>query len=168
MNIAQIRNIDVANGEGVRVSLFVSGCKFNCFNCFNKEYQNFNYGEKFTDKHIDKLIELLKPRYIKGLSILGGEPMEHPIELHYLLSTIRKFLREDQDIWMWSGYTLGQILLDPDKIKVLRELDILVDGLYVEEKRDLNLRFSGSSNQRIIDVKKTLENEDIILWDPNY
>lgn len=148
MRIAQIRKIDVANGEGVRTSLFVSGCKHNCYNCFNKEYQNFNYGEVFSNKHIKQLQEYLDLSYISGLSILGGEPMEHPKPLKYLLNALK--FRDEQDIWLWSGYTLEQILLDDDKKSLLNYIDVLIDGLYVDKLKDLSLKFRGSSNQRII------------------
>lgn len=162
MNIAQIRNYDVANGEGIRVSLFTYGCYHNCYNCFNKEYQSFNYGNKWTSKnHID-LQELLNNPKIRGLSLLGGEPMEYPKELLQIINNLH--LRDNQDIWMWSGYTLEEIILDKDRLELLKCIDVLVDGLYVEKFKDLSLKFRGSSNQRIIDIQKTLENKKIILY----
>lgn len=165
MNYAQIRENDVANGLGVRVSIFLSGCYFNCFNCFNKEYQNFDFGTPYTTKTSQYIVEHLQPKYIKGLSILGGEPLEHTDELKSLLPYIRQNMRDEQDIWMWSGYKWEDIIQSPDKLDVISYLDILVDGQFKQELKDLNLKFRGSSNQRIIDVQNSLKYDRIILFD---
>lgn len=163
MNIAQIRKYDVANGSGVRVSVFVSGCNFNCYNCFNKQYQDFKYGEPFSVNHIKQIQNELDKDMVGGLSILGGEPMEHVDSLLLLIDNLD--LRDDQDIWLWSGYTYDNILRCKDKSRLLQEIDVLVDGLFVESMKDLTLKFRGSSNQRIIDVRASLLNNDIKLWE---
>lgn len=162
MNIAQIRTNDVANGEGIRVSLFVSGCYFNCYNCFNKEYQDFTYGNRISNADLELLQNELNRPEVRGLSILGGEPMEHSKALLNLLKLLH--FREEQDIWLWSGYTLEKILLNEDKTNLLMEIDVLVDGLFKQELKDLTLKFRGSSNQRIIDVQETLNKKEIIPY----
>ena len=169
MNFASIKNCDIANGIGVRISLFVSGCTHHCKNCFNQEAWDFNYGEKFTSKQEEYIIELLKPDYILGLSLLGGEPME-PQNVKGLLPFITKMkeIYPNKTIWCYSGYTFEQLLdrNDEDTNKLLSYFDVLVDGKFVEELKDISLRFRGSSNQRLIDVQKTLANNNqIILWE---
>lgn len=161
MNIAQIRNYDVANGPGLRVSLFTSGCMHNCFNCFNKEYQNYNYGESFKNKHIEDIQRYLKSERISGLSLLGGEPMDAPIELVKLINSLT--FRKEQDIWLWSGYLFEDIIKDKNKKKLLEKLDVLIDGKFIEAKKDLTLKFRGSSNQRVIDVQKSLDKNKVII-----
>ena len=163
MKYGQIREIDVANGPGIRTSLFVTGCNFNCYNCFNKEYQDFEYGSLFTEYEIDQIIEYLNKPYIKGLSILGGEPMEHPGYLSYLIKAVKPYMNENQDIWVWSGYKFEDILLDPDKVKLLEKIDVLVDGTFQNDKKDLSLKFRGSSNQRIIDVQESIKSKRVIV-----
>jgi anaerobic ribonucleoside-triphosphate reductase activating protein len=172
MNYATIKDFDVANGPGVRVSLFVSGCEHYCKNCFNREAWDFNYGDEFTDKQIDHIIEALKPDYIHGLSLLGGEPM-HPANQGSLLPLVRK-VREtypQKDIWCYTGYDFEKDILqdmclnNPDTKELISLFDIMVDGKFVEELKDLKLRFRGSSNQRIIDVKKSLETGDVVHWE---
>lgn len=169
MNFASIKNCDIANGIGVRISLFVSGCTHHCKNCFNSEAWDFNYGEKFTAKQQEYIKELLKPDYIAGLSLLGGEPME-PQNVKGLLPFIRDLKKSypQKTIWCYSGYTFEQLLArnDADTNELLSYIDVLVDGKFVEELKDISLRFRGSSNQRIIDVKKTLAHDNkIILWE---
>ena len=169
MNFASIKNCDVANGIGVRISLFVSGCTHHCKNCFNSEAWDFNYGEKFTAKQQEYIVELLKPDYIAGLSLLGGEPME-PQNVKGLLPFIRDIIKiyPQKTIWCYSGYTFEQLIdrNDADTNELLSYIDVLVDGKFVEELKDISLRFRGSSNQRIIDVKKTLAHDNkIILWE---
>ena len=157
MNIAQIRPSDIANGSGVRVSIFVSGCKHNCPNCFNKEYQDFSYGKVFDKKDEDKLFDLLSKTEIKGLTLLGGEPMEHPIDLSNMLIRLKNRLDEKslkKDFWIYSGFTLEEICEDEDKLALLKECDILVDGPFIEELKDPSLKFRGSKNQRIIEINK--------------
>lgn len=161
MRYAQIRKHDVANGVGVRTSIFVTGCTHNCFNCFNEEYQDFNYGDLWTNKETDKIIEYLKDDHIKGLSILGGEPMQNSLDLKSILQDIKQCT--DKDIWLWSGYTYEDILKDESKREVLEEIDVLIDGRFIEKDKDLTLKFRGSSNQRIINVKKSLKSRDIVF-----
>ena len=171
MNYATIKNCDVANGSGVRISLFVSGCTHHCKNCFNEEAWDFNYGEEFTDATLNEIIELLEPSYIKGLSLLGGEPLEPQNQLG-LLPLLRKVkeVYPTKDIWCYSGFTLEQI---QDKMvpnlpytkELLSYVDVLVDGKYVEELRNPMLQFRGSSNQRLINLPKTLQENKIVLWE---
>lgn len=160
MKYAQIRKYDVANGLGVRTSIFVTGCTHNCFNCFNKEYQDFDFGETWTERETQKIIEYLNNDHISGLSILGGEPMQNASGLTSIVREIKQY--SNKDIWLWSGYTYEDILKDEDRGKLLNEIDILVDGRFIESKKDLTLKFRGSSNQRVIDVKKSLSLGTII------
>lgn len=162
MRYGQIRKYDVANGIGVRTSIFVTGCTHNCFNCFNREYQDFLAGDIWTDKETDQIIENLKLSNIKGLSILGGEPMENEKDLLTIIKQIKKQIKKD--IWLWSGYTFEDIIQDQDKLALLKEVDILVDGKFVEKLKNLNLKFRGSSNQRIIDVKESLKLGQVVIY----
>lgn len=162
MRYAQIRKYDVANGDGIRSTIFVTGCTHNCHNCFNKEYQDFNFGDKWTDKETRTVIEYLKDSAVKGLTLLGGEPMQN-LELTQVLRDIKKEV--DKNIWIYSGYTFEQIISDPRRLELLKECDVLVDGLFVEELKDLKLKFRGSSNQRIIDVEKSLNKNQVVLYE---
>lgn len=174
MNYAKIRKCDVANGPGVRVSLFVSGCNHHCKNCFNPEAWNFNYGEEFTKKEEDQIIEDLKPDYITGLSLLGGEPFEQKNQ-EGLAPLVSKVKQEypDKKIWCYTGYTfdeqiLGKMVNEEHREttkQMLENIDYIVDGKFVNELKDPKLQFRGSSNQRIIDVKKSLAEDEIVLWD---
>ncbi len=171
MNYATIKRHDVANGPGVRVSLFVSGCTHHCKGCFNAEAWDFSYGQPFTAETEEELIRALSPDYIRGLSLLGGEPFEpcNQVVLAPFLERIRKTFPE-KTVWCYSGYTLEQMqehrLGDAAVTdRMLACIDILVDGEFVEEKKDLNLRFRGSSNQRILDVKKSLSADEPVLWE---
>lgn len=171
MNYATIKPYDVANGPGVRVSLFVSGCTHRCKNCFNQEAWDFNYGEKFTAETENRIIEALKPSYIKGFSLLGGEPFE-PSNQKVLCSVLERIKKEypNKDIWCYSGYSFDKDLLSGRLCdysitkRMLDCIDILVDGEFVEEKKDLTLRFKGSRNQRIIDVPNSMREDKIIRW----
>lgn len=163
MNFAQIRKYDVANGPGIRTTIFVTGCTHKCHNCFNEEYQDFDFGDPWTQKETDEVIEDLKLDEVKGLTILGGEPFQNEVGLLQVLRDIKKEVQKD--IWIFSGYTYEEILKDQDKKKLLEECDVLVDGRFVEALKDLNLRFRGSSNQRIIDVQKSLESNEVVLFD---
>lgn len=163
MNYAVIKPVDVANGPGVRVSLFVSGCTHHCKGCFNAEAWDFSYGQPFTEETQDELLRLLGRDYIEGLTLLGGEPME-PQNQESLLPFIRK-VRErlpEKTVWCFSGYDFEKDILARmiPSSQVTRELvplfDVMVDGRFVEEKRNLRLKFRGSENQRILDVKKSL------------
>ena len=160
MRYNKIRKMDISNGEGIRVSIFMQGCTFNCKNCFNPETHDFKGGKKFTDETIEKVLELCDDEHIAGLSILGGEPM-HPdnIEGTTLLSKRFKEKFPNKNIWVWSGFKFEEYLKDKE---VLKYIDVLVDGQYVDELRDPTLKWRGSSNQRVIDVQKSLEKGSII------
>ncbi len=172
MNYATIKPFDVANGPGVRVSLFVSGCTHHCKGCFNEVAWDFHYGEPFTEETIEYILTLLKPDYIAGLSLLGGEPFELTNQLG-LLPLLRrvKEMYPTKTIWCYSGYLLDADILGKMAVKheetkeLLSYLDVLVDGKFIEEKKNINLRFRGSENQRIILVQDSLRSEKIILWD---
>lgn len=172
MNYATIKKHDVANGPGIRVSLFVSGCTHHCKNCFNPETWDFQYGSAFTEDVQEELFTALEPAYIRGLSLLGGEPME-PANQRALLPFLREFHRRypDKTVWCYSGYVLDEELLKPNRARcectdeMLAMIDVLVDGEYVEELKDLSIRFRGSSNQRLIDVKKTLAAGEVVWWE---
>ncbi len=157
MNYAAIKTTDVANGTGVRVSLFVSGCRRHCKDCFNSETWDFDFGEKFTQDTMDYIIEALSHDYIEGFSLLGGEPFEKENRETVLdiLRTIKEKL-PDKTIWCYSGFTFEELLADGAQ-SILELLDVLVDGAFVAEKKNLRLKFRGSENQRVIDVKKTLK-----------
>lgn len=163
MNFAQIRKYDVANGPGIRTTIFVTGCTHKCPNCFNEEYQDFNFGNPWTHKETDEVIEDLKLDEVKGLTVLGGEPFQNEVDLLQVIRDIKKEVQKE--IWIFSGYTYEEILKDQDKKKLLEECDVLVDGRFVEALKDLSLRFRGSSNQRIIDIKKSLKANKVILFD---
>lgn len=172
MNYATIKPFDVANGPGVRVSLFVSGCTHHCKGCFNEVAWDFHYGEPFTEETIEYILTLLKPDYIAGLSLLGGEPFEFKNQLG-LLPLLRRVKEAypTKNIWCYSGYLfdvdiLGKMAVEHQETKeLISYLDVLVDGKFIEEKKNINLRFRGSENQRVISVKESLRSENIILWD---
>lgn len=162
MNYAKIRKLDVTNGPGIRTTLFVSGCTHNCEGCFNKEQQDFNYGNKFTKETEDEFIQLTKNKQIKGVNILGGEPMQQIMD-DTLLNLLKRIkLETDKLIWLWSGYTFEEIVNNPKRLEILREVDVLIDGKFQADKRDIMLKYRGSSNQRVIDVKKSLEQGNIV------
>lgn len=168
MNYAQIKTHDTADGPGVRVSLFVSGCTHHCKGCFNPETWNFDYGSKFTEQTENMIIEALKPNYIRGLSLLGGEPFEE-VNIQALtpfLEKVRKIYPE-KTIWCYSGYCFEELAVCDYAVRFLEYIDVLVDGEYIEELRNLRLRFRGSSNQRILDVKKSLTEGRAIISEKN-
>lgn len=175
MNYADIKPIDIANGPGVRVSLFVSGCTHKCKGCFNPETWDFDYGNKFTEKVERDLLYYCKKSYIRGISILGGEPL-HPENAIVVSRIIHNFKCEfpEKDVWLYSGYTYEYIL---DYINknidnnltfaykyILNMIDVLVDGPFIEDLKNLNLRFRGSSNQRLIYMKETMITSKVVLW----
>lgn len=171
MNYASIKNCDIANGEGVRVTLFVSGCTNHCENCFQPETWDFNYGQPFTPAVEDKLIEMLRPGFINGLTLLGGEPME-PQNQRALLPFLRRVRRElpQKTIWAFSGFTWEELNTPGSHPccevtpELLTLLDVLVDGRFVQALYNISLRFRGSSNQRLIDVPQTLAAGHIVPW----
>jgi len=172
MNYATIKWADVANGPGVRVSLFVSGCTHHCPGCFNQEAQDFAYGQPFTGAEEEKILAALAPAHIKGLSLLGGEPFE-PDNQRALLPFLRRVKGQfpGKEVWCYSGYTLdGELWWDSRARcectdELLSLIDILVDGPFIEAQKDLNLRFRGSSNQRILNVPASLAAHSPVLWD---
>ena len=171
MNYAEIKTCDIANGPGVRVSLFVSGCTHRCKGCFNEIAWDFEYGKEFDEKTMDRLIEALRPDYVRGLTLLGGEPMEYRNQLG-LLPFVRRVRAElpQKDIWCFSGYLFDAQVRDEmckkweETRELLSYIDVMVDGKFVEELKDITLRFRGSSNQRIIDVKESLATGNVVLW----
>ena len=171
MNYGSLRGTDIATGEGVRVTLFVSGCTHHCKNCFNPETWDFCYGKPFTKEVEDEVIKLLEPDYIQGLTLLGGEPMEPKNQeaLLPLVKRVREVYGNKKNIWCYTGYTLDRDLLGESRAKcehtreLLENLDVLVDGPFVEDLKNLTLKFRGSSNQRIINVPETLKTNEIVL-----
>ena len=161
MRYNKIRKMDIADGPGVRVSIFMQGCSFNCKNCFNKDTHDFCGGKEFTDETIDRVLELCEKDHIEGLSILGGEPM-HPKNIEGTTKLAKAFKEKfpNKNLWAWSGFLFDQDLKDKE---VLNYLDTLVDGQYVDELRDPTLKWKGSSNQRVINVQESLRNNDIVL-----
>lgn len=163
MNYGAIKKTDIANGPGVRVSLFVSGCTHRCKGCFNQETWDFGYGNPFTDDTQRELLEALSPSYIAGLSVLGGEPFEpqNQRELLPFLQKVRELL-PSKSIWVYSGYLFDTELLGESRARcevtdeILQLIDVIVDGEFIEEQKNIMLRFKGSENQRIIDVKRSL------------
>ena len=172
MNYADIKLFDVANGTGVRVSVFVSGCTHHCKNCFNPDTWDFGYGKPFTDVEINHIIDSCKEDYIAGLSLLGGEPMEY-MNQEVLFPFLKKVKERfpEKSIWCFTGYVYEKDILHrmipkwKYSKKMLEQIDYLVDGPFVMEKKNISLKFRGSSNQRIIDVKKTLETGEVVLWE---
>lgn len=172
MNYAAIKKYDVANGPGVRVSLFVSGCTHHCPGCFNPETWDFNYGKPFDSDVINDILQAMEPSYIHGFTLLGGEPFEYKNQQGLLpLLKEMKARFPHKDIWCFSGYTFDEDILGdmvnkwPETKEMLSYIDVLVDGEFVMDKKDLTLRFRGSSNQRIIKVQESLKENTIILWD---
>lgn len=170
MHYGTIKTHDIANGIGVRVSLFVSGCTNRCSGCFNEETWDFNYGEAFTKESEDTILNALQPNYIRGLTILGGEPFE-PSNQRGLLPLIHRVKERypDKDIWMYTGFVLEDLLPSGKRYcevtdDILNSIDVLVDGKFELTQLDITLRFRGSRNQRLIDMRKTREQKRIIEW----
>ena len=172
MNYATIKNRDIANGPGVRVSLFVSGCTHHCKGCFNAVAWDFDYGQPFTEQTMDSILEMLEPSFVKGITLLGGEPFE-PQNQPDLVQLLRKIKAKypEQSVWAFSGYLFDKDILpgnlgDPAITReFLSYVDVLVDGRFEEDKRDLTLRFRGSSNQRLINVPASLQQGQVVLWE---
>lgn len=172
MNYAEIKKCDVANGPGVRVSLFVSGCTHHCKECFNPETWDFNYGREFTDNTEEEIIKYMEPEYIKGLTLLGGEPLEH-CNQQGLLPLLRKVkqIYPEKNIWCFTGYDFerdvtGHMLGEWEETKeMLSYIDVMVDGEFMADKKDLNLVFKGSSNQRTIMVQESMKCGEIVYWE---
>lgn len=172
MYYADIKKADVANGVGVRVSVFVSGCTHHCKNCFNEQAWDFHYGNEFTEREIEKVVNLMDHSYVSGLTLLGGEPFEH-VNQQGLLPLVKKVKEKfpNKNIWCYSGYTFEKDIIErmckewKETPELLSYIDVLVDGEFQEDKKDIKLKFRGSSNQRIIDVKKSLKNNKTVLFD---
>lgn len=172
MNFGEIKTNDIANGEGVRTSLFVSGCRHHCKNCFNQETWDFSFGEPFTEKTMESIFKSCEPYWVNGLSLLGGEPFEpenQKVLLPFLIMFKERF--PDKTVWCYSGFTIEEIsgkkesrAFTPISNEMLSNIDVLVDGPFVDAKKDITLVFRGSSNQRVIDVKKTLKDKKIALY----
>ncbi|GGL52575.1 anaerobic ribonucleoside-triphosphate reductase activating protein [Sporolactobacillus putidus] len=164
MNYADYKKFDFLNGTGIRHSLFVSGCHFHCKGCWNAVAWNPRFGEPYTDKFEDQIIaDLNQPDVrVQGLSLLGGEPFDHPTTLTHLVKRVNREC-QGKDIWCWTGFRFEHLLEDPERREMLNHLDVLVDGQFDIAKRNLKLKFRGSSNQRVIDVKKSLENKKVVL-----
>lgn len=171
MYYGEIKKCDIANGEGVRVSLFVSGCTHHCKGCFNPETWNFCFGREYTSETEEYILELLSKPYIKGFSLLGGEPFE-PCNQRVLLSLLKKIkqLYPEKSIWCYTGYLFDEELLSESRARcdvtddMLKLIDVLVDGRFQEELKDITLAYKGSSNQRIIDVQQSLQSNTVVLY----
>ena len=171
MNYASIKSLDVANGEGIRVSLFVSGCTHHCPECFNSEAWDFGYGKEYTAETEERILSLLAKEQIAGLSLLGGEPFE-PCNQRVLVKLLRRVKERfpEKNVWCYTGYLYDEELKKKSRARcevtdeMLSMIDILVDGEFVASKKNLKLRFRGSSNQRIIDLNKTRQTGSIVIW----
>ena len=175
MYYAEIKTCDIANGPGIRVTLFVSGCTHRCQNCFNEETWDFKYGSLFTADTENELINALRPAYVKGLTLLGGEPLERSNQ-QGLLPFIRRVKKElpEKDIWCYTGYIFERDILEKmcaeweETKELLSYIDVLVDGEFVQALKDLGLRFRGSSNQRIINLPESLRTGETVLWEDTF
>ncbi len=162
MRYNKIRKMDISNGPGVRVSIFMQGCAFKCFNCFNPETHDFNGGKEFNDDTINKVLELCEKDYIVGLSILGGEPL-HPLNIEGTTKLAKLFKAKfpNKTLWVWSGFLFDRDLKDKE---VMKYIDVLVDGQYKDELHDFLLKWRGSENQRVIDVQESLKKNKVVLY----
>lgn len=163
MRYNKIRKMDIADGPGVRVSIFMQGCTFNCKNCFNPETHDFAGGKEFTDTTIDRVLELCENENVEGLSILGGEPM-HPKNIEGTTKLAKAFKEKypNKNLWIWTGFLFDKDLHGKD---ILNYVDVIVDGQFKEELKDPRLKWRGSSNQRVIDVQKSLMNQKIVSYE---
>lgn len=172
MHYGEIKNCDIANGPGVRISLFVSGCTNHCKNCFQPQTWDFKYGNPFTKETESKILDMLTPSYINGLTVLGGEPFE-PSNQRVLYPFLKRVAEQypQKNIWMFSGFTFEELRRNGSHPRcevtddILSLIDVLVDGRYDEALKNLSLKFRGSSNQRLIDIKATLSENKIVLWE---
>ena len=167
MHYAKIKRFDIANGVGIRTSVFVSGCSNKCKGCFNQELWDKDYGQEFTDETIKEILDSIDKPYIDGLSILGGGPLEYyNLEMvNKLIVEFRKRFGFNKSIWMWTGYLLEDIINDDRRWEVVRKLDYLVDGPFIQKKKNLKLKYRGSENQRIIDMQNSQTFNTLILKD---
>lgn len=164
MRYFKIRRLDVTNGPGVRVTLFVTGCSHKCPGCFNEELQDFEAGKIWDSKSRDEIIENLQNPMVVGLNLLGGEPLEQTMD-----TSLRDLLREvramDKSIWLWTGFIFEECLEDEDKMDIIKECDVIIDGPFIKAKRNIKLKYRGSENQRVIDVEKSLKENKTIIHD---
>ena len=172
MNYSIIKDCDIANGPGVRVSLFVSGCTHHCEGCFNQETWDFQYGQPFTEQIIDRILDALAPGYIAGLSLLGGEPLEY--ENWRALLPLLRLVKErfpGKNVWCYTGYLFDEDIVEkfcsqwPEMAEFLKYIDVIVDGEFILARKNISLPFRGSENQRIIRVKESLVTGEIVLWE---
>lgn len=166
MHYAQMRQYDIANGPGIRSTIFVTGCSRHCFNCFNPEYQDPKAGQEWTDKEMEQLLSWLSAPTNGGLTLLGGEPMENTAGLTQIVQKVKQAL-PDKSVWVYSGFTYDEIMADPQKKALLDVCDVLVDGPFVDDLKDPGLYFRGSSNQRVIDLKATRKKGQVTLVWPD-
>ena len=166
MRYADIRDFDISNGENIGISLFVQGCHFHCPNCFNKETWDFNGGQEWNYKTEERFIDLAKRDYIKRISILGGEPLadENVNDILLLIINIRDTFYNSKKIWLYTGYKYEDIVASYIRFNIIKRCDVLVDGLFIDSLKDMRLKWKGSSNQRVIDIKETINNNRMILY----
>ena len=167
MFYSKIKVNDVANGPGLRVSLFTSGCTHHCKGCFQPETWNFNNGEPYTSDVQKNIIEKSHSKYIAGLSLLGGDPLDNVEGILTLLKEYREVFGNTKTIWLWTGYLFEEIINDEQMSKVLPFVDVIIDGQFIEDLKDITLKYKGSTNQRVIDIPKTMETGSIVLYDEN-
>lgn len=170
MNYATIKKFDIANGPGVGLSLFVSGCTHHCKGCFNEEAWDFNFGERYTKETTQNIVEFYQNNpQVKTFSLLGGEPFDQGCDSLYIIDLVRRLRQETncENFWVWSGYTFDKILQSREKVKMLLYFDVLVDGKFELDKKDPRLMYRGSSNQRVIDIQKSIDSGEVILWSEN-
>ena len=167
MNYAKIKHFDIANGEGVRTSLFVSGCQFQCPDCFNQEAWDYNYGTPYTQETTDHILSTLQAPYVDGLSILGGDPLwQDEDDITQLIDLVKQVKTIEKSVWIWSGFTWEQLpTLSPSKRNLVQLCDVMIDGLYNNALRDLQLKWRGSSNQRVIDIQESLNQQKVVLYE---
>jgi len=164
INYAQLRKYDVSNWAGINSTIFFSGCTFNCHNCFNKEVQDFNYGKPYTKEVEDLFISYIKDKHVNGACLLGGEPFQQDLDI--ILNLVKRIKQEtEKPIYIWTGYSWNDLIKDAKKLEILQYVDIVVDGKFEEDKKDVSLKHKGSWNQREIDVKKSLDDNKVILWE---
>jgi len=167
--VADYKPFIMVDGPGVRCSIYLSGCKFLCPGCYNVVAQNFHYGTEYTQELEDQIIADLSHSYVQGLTLLGGEPFLNTAVALKLTRRIRAEFGDTKDIWSWTGYTWDELMAETaDKKALLQEIDVLVDGRFVQALMNLKLRFKGSSNQRIIDVPTSLATKEVVLWTDEY
>lgn len=165
MNYIKITTADIANGEGVRCTLWVSGCSHHCQGCHNPQTWDAAAGSPFVEETMQELLDLLRPDYIRGLTFSGGDPLfvQNRLIVGYICERVRKEFGDTKDIWMWTGYDWDQVKTIP----LLQNVDVLVDGPYIEAERDISLPWAGSHNQRVIDVKQSFKKNEVVLWKEN-